>query len=62
MRLSEAEYNRERRALMILRIIRDESDLHCPPATTFAGTEKVCSGTLTPNTAKAERLRIQKFW
>ena len=30
--------------------------------TTFAGTGKVCSESLTPNPEKANRLRTQKYW
>lgn len=30
--------------------------------TTFAGTGPVCSGSLTPDPAKAARLRTQKYW
>lgn len=30
--------------------------------TTFAGTGKVCTDTLTPNLSKADRLRKQNYW
>lgn len=38
--------------------IRDIESL----GTCFAGFEKVCSESLTPNPKKADRLRHQKYW
>ena len=44
------------------RLSLQEEDDGTPPGTTFAGTGKVTSESLTPNPQKANRLRTQKYW
>lgn len=66
MKFSDCDARREKfirhASLRFKQAISQENACHTKRGTTFAGTEKVCSDTITPNVAKANKLRVQNYW
>lgn len=60
--MRKKEYRSEEEILFGGQIVPDSRRVEFHPGTTFAGTGKVCSESLTPDPVKAKRLRMQKYW